>query len=155
MMFATSFLAALTVAATSFVDPDDQIFFDQYEGYYFIINEIISDSPNGDAVEFYNPTFGPADLTGWSFSDSTPAHRFTFPAGSKIPGHSFYSATNLSFGLGSSDAVILYTPEGPPLDSYSWSQHPLPNGSYSRCPDGLGPFLSVAPSSLGAANVCP
>src|SRR4051812_20320228 len=101
----------------------------------FVINEIISDSLDGDAVEFYNPTFGTADMTGWSFTDSDPTHRFTFPAGSKISGRSYFSATNLPFGLGSSDAVVLYTPDPIAADSFSWSQHPLANGSYSCCPD--------------------
>ncbi len=153
-MTLTSFLAAMTVASTTIATPTDQIFFDQYEGYYFVINEIITDSPNGDAVEFYNPTFGSADMTGWSFTDSDPTHRYTFPAGSRISGHAYVGVSGFSFGLGSSDAVVLYTPDMIAIDSFSWTQQPVVNGSYSRCPDGFGAFVSVGPSSLGAVNIC-
>jgi hypothetical protein len=136
---------------------DDQIFFDGFGPYFFTINEIVTDAPSGDAVEFFNPTYGPADLSGWYITDSQMTTRYTFPAGTQLPGRAYQvvSGPQLPFGLASADSVVLYTPEGMLLESYSWSSHPLSTGSYSRCPNGMGTFKSVAPSSLGAENSCP
>jgi hypothetical protein len=149
-------LAVVTLAA-NVARADDQIFFDGFEPYYFTLNEIVSDSPNGDAVEFFNPTYGTVDLTGWYFTDSQLTTRFTFPAGALLPARAYYIVTGaqLPFGLGSSDSVVLYAPSGVPFESYSWTSHPLPTGSYSRCPNGTGPFGSVAPSTVGTENSCP
>ena len=53
-----------------------------------MINEINYNSSAlfnaGDWIEFYNGGTQPVDISGWHYSDSDPAHIFTFPAGTTI-----------------------------------------------------------------------
>jgi hypothetical protein len=58
----------------------------------------------------------------------------------------------MTFGLGSADSAILYTPYDVVADSHTWAAHVA---TASRCPDGTGAFLAPRPASLGVTNSCP
>jgi hypothetical protein len=53
-----------------------------------VINEInynaAADFNPGDWVELYNPGTKAVDISGWHYTDSDPAHLFTFPAGTVL-----------------------------------------------------------------------
>ena len=148
-------LAVYAATASSSAAADDELFFDGFQLALPAINEIVTDGPESDAVEFFNRSFATADLSGWYFTDSQATVRYTFTAGTLLPGRAFLVVNALPFGLSTSDAVILRTPQDVLFQSFSWSSHPVQGGSYSRCPDGVGSFLSVAPTTLGAENACP
>ncbi|NHA00323.1 lamin tail domain-containing protein [Nocardioides sp. W3-2-3] len=58
------------------------------------------------------------------------------------------------FGLGNGDAARIFLPDGTTLvDGHTFASHSAP--SWSRCPDGTGPFVQARSETLGAANDCP
>jgi hypothetical protein len=115
-----------------------------------LINEIASDPI--DWVELYNPGNAGIDIGGWSISDNTPDHAEVLPAPTIVPAGCYFTF-HPSFGLGSADSAILRLPSFEIVDSYSWTSHPV--ASYSRCPNGSGPFSNAVNATEGSENSCP
>ena len=86
-----------------------------------VINEILAhtDAPNVDAVEFYNVSAAPVDLSGWWMTDddTRPQSEWArFPDGATILSHSLYVLANTEddwpFGLSEAgDALYLFRPD--------------------------------------------
>jgi hypothetical protein len=115
-----------------------------------VINEVAS-SPV-DFVELYNGAATAIDVSGWTLTDSDPTHIYTLPPGASIPAGGRLLIDTLGFGLGSDDAVVLYTGSHELVDQHAWTTHVE---SASRCPDGLGPvFWAPTPPTPGTANDC-
>ena len=120
------------------------------------INEVESDSGTpGDWVELYNPSAGPADVSGFVFRDNDDTHTYVIPSGTSIAagGYLVLEEAQFNFGLGSADSARLFDATGTLVDSYSWTAHAAI--TYGRCPDGTGAFTSTTGSTKGAANACP
>jgi len=141
------------------------------------INEVSSDNddtPVGDAIELHNSGDADVSITGWLQIDSGAASGAkTFQAkladGSDtttIPAHGYvYFASTKGLGSGG-DGVNLYLPDGPSgtagtlVDSVTYTageagsdeDHDFGAGSFARCPDGSGDFVSVSDKSFGASN---
>ncbi len=130
-------------------------------GALLVINEV-THSPAGGAddwLEFYNAGDAPADLTGWYFTDSDPAHVFTFVAGTMVLPGGYLVLTqdapdSFDFGFsGNGDAVNLYDGQDTLVDSTEWVEGDGPEpGSWGRLPNGTGNFVSLVAVSPGAAN---
>ena len=113
-----------------------------------VINEVRSQGV--DFVELYNRGTVAVDLAGWQLTDNDPTHVYAIPAGVTIApggrvvveGDTSTLPSHLTFGLGSADSAILYTPTGVLEDSYAWT---AAINSASRCPEASGPF--VAPTT--------
>ena len=116
-----------------------------------LINEIASNPV--DWVELYNPGNADIDVGGWSISDNDDTHVEILPEGTVIPMRCYLTYYVSLFGLGSADSARLRDPGSQLLDAYTWSTHPT--ASYSRCPNGSGPFANAATATPGAANSCP
>ncbi|AUX42512.1 uncharacterized protein SOCE26_039450 [Sorangium cellulosum] len=122
-----------------------------------VINEV--SSSGSDFVELYNAGGETVDLGGWTLTDNDPTHTFVLPAETTlaaggflvIEGESGSGPLRLSFGLGSGDSAILYTPGGAVADEHTWASHVA---TASRCPDGAGAFVAPTPATPGAANSC-
>ena len=76
-----------------------------------VVNEVLANSvaPQTDMVELYNPTSGPADISGWYLSDSsTTPQKFQIPGGTVIPPGGYKVFTEADFnptpGVGTSFA---------------------------------------------------
>jgi len=79
-----------------------------------IINEILThtDPPLEDAVELFNPTQTPVDISGWYLSDSqSDLKRYLIPGGTVIPSGSFKVFYQYQFGPadGETDTPPLFT----------------------------------------------
>src|SRR5204862_6957813 len=75
-----------------------------------VINELLThtDLPQVDAIELYNPTPTPANISGWFLSDdfATPK-KFRVPDGTIIPGTSYVVCyESNSFGIGPNSFAI-------------------------------------------------
>ncbi|XYI04246.1 esterase-like activity of phytase family protein [Sorangium sp. So ce1128] len=123
-----------------------------------VINEVRS--AGEDFVELYNHGTSAIDVSGWRITDSDPSHEIVLPAGTAVPagghlligGESSGEPIRLTFGLGSADSAVLYTPGGVAVDEHTWTGHV---DTASRCPDGTGAFVAPAPATPGVANSCP
>ncbi|WP_426592868.1 lamin tail domain-containing protein [Cellulomonas sp. McL0617] len=141
------------------------------------INEVSSDNgstPVGDAVELYNSGSADVSIAGWLQIDSGAAGAATAfsaklldgTATTVVPARGFvYLASTKGLGSGG-DGVKLYLPDGPNgtagtlVDSVTYTAgqagtdetNPIGAGSYARCPDGSGDFVSVTTKSFGASN---
>lgn len=114
-----------------------------------VINEIMyADKPSrkgGDWVELYNASDAPINLDQWTLGDQTSDNRFSFPAGTTLPPEQYiiicrdpsaflgaFPGTSivpraLGFGLGKTDAVRIWNPNGQLVDSVAYSnQAPWP-----------------------------
>lgn len=124
-----------------------------------VINEVNSTLQPNDWVELLNKDATPADISGWTLTDSEGGVK-TLPAGTTIPANGIYLVnlvSNVDFGLGKADSVTVATSRGTKVDSYAWTDHVK---SASRCgTTGLvfwpttGDNGSGAPSP-GAVNNC-
>lgn len=86
-----------------------------------VINEILAhtDAPNVDAVEFYNVSAAPVDLSGWWMTDDDTRPQsdwVRFPEGATILSHSLYVLADTEdewpFGLSEAgDALYLFRPD--------------------------------------------
>ncbi|HYE33614.1 MAG TPA: lamin tail domain-containing protein [Methylomirabilota bacterium] len=77
-----------------------------------VVNEVLthSDPPYSDAVEFYNTTGSPIDISGWFLSDKrTDPKRYRFPAGSVIPANGYLVVYEYQFN-GAVNNVTVFTP---------------------------------------------
>jgi hypothetical protein len=152
---ASAFLAALIASPllSAQVTCDAIIFADQFEvptPASIRINEIASNPI--DWVELNNPGDASIDIGGWSISDNTASNAEFLPAATVVPAGCYFTL-HPSFGLGSADSAILRNPSFEVVDSYSWTNHAT--ASYSRCPNGSGPFVNAVTATEGSANSCP
>jgi hypothetical protein len=126
------------------------------EGTEVRINEIESNGGTpGDWVELINPTTAPIDVSGWIVKDSDDTHVSVLPAGSSIAAGDFFivEEAQLGYGLGASDAVRLFAPDGVTIvDEHAWDGH-APT-SYGRCPDATGEFVLMTSVTKAAVNDC-
>jgi len=148
-------LLAIAALSPALARAADEIFIDGFQETF--INEIVNDSVEGDAVEFFNKTIAAVDFSGWYFTDDDPQHVYTFPSGSVLTAGAYIviQGVDLPFGLGSADSVYLYSSDSSLHDRYVWQNSATSPGSHSRCPNGTGAFTIAAASSLGSTNVCP
>ena len=107
-----------------------------------VINEV---SASDDYVELINR--GPAlDLTGWSIADDgydpaapdTDDHRFALPARLLGAGERLL-LDQLPFGIGSSDAIALLSPQSAVVDAVDWLEGDA-DPALCRLPDRDGEF---------------
>jgi hypothetical protein len=123
-----------------------------------VINEV--NSSGADFLELMNTGAAAVDVSGWKITDNDPTHLYVLPAGTSIPagglllieGDGSTAPLHLTFGLGSADAAIVYTPYDVVVDQHAWTAHVA---SASRCADGTGAFLAGTAATPGALNACP
>lgn len=139
-----------------------------------VVNELLAhtDPPLEDAVEFFNRTGSPIDISGWYLSNSTSdPTRFRVPSGTVVPARGFRvvyeyqfnpvfpaaGQTAFTFGAARGDTVTLLSVDasGNPLRWEDVQTFPAsPNGySFGRYPDGEGPFFLLNRLSLGTGIV--
>jgi len=119
------------------------------------VNEVESSGGNpGDWIELFNPTNAAVSLAGWVVKDNDDTHSYTFPAGTTIAAGAFLivEEASLGYGLGTPDAVRLFSPFGVLVDSHNWTPHAVT--SYGRCPNATGGFTTTTVVTKGAANDC-
>ncbi|MFI8362083.1 lamin tail domain-containing protein [Streptomyces sp. NPDC085612] len=138
-----SALASVLTAAPAQAAPSDDV----------RINEVVTTGSVEDSIELYNKGGSAVDLSGWVLKDDKDGSSYTIASGTTLaPGAARAFDVHGAFGLGSDDKARLYLPGGGTLvDSFAWSTHSAP--SWSRCPDGTGPF-KAATVTLGSANSC-
>lgn len=127
----------------------------QLIGPTIVLNEAESSGGvPGDWVELYNPEADPIDISGYVFRDNDDAHAYAIPAGTVVEAGAYYviDEAMFGFGLGGSDAVRLFSPDGMQVDSYVWSAHAT--SRYGRCPNGSNAFTGTTAITKGAANDC-
>ncbi|MGX5697955.1 lamin tail domain-containing protein, partial [Agromyces soli] len=130
-----------------------------------VVNEILYDDLGGaaDAIELFNASAAPVDVSGWSVQDDDrdAAKTGTVPAQTVIAPGGYLVLTKdatpgFPFGLGKGDAVFLFGAGGVThadlVDSYAYAAG-APLGDWSRCADG-GEWAHATAVTLGAANDC-
>ncbi len=129
------------------------------------------DLPAVDAIELYNPTGNPADVSGWFLTDSFGAPgKYIIPTNTVIPPGDymvFYSTNSFgangtnSFGLGANgDQVYLFSGDGTNLTGYAHGFHfgAAENGvSFGRYVSSTGGehFVAQSTNTPGSANAYP
>jgi hypothetical protein len=120
------------------------------------INEIESNQGTpGDWVELYNANAVAANISGWIFKDNDDTHAYVIPAGTSIPAGGYFvlEEAAFGFGLGAAESARLFDSSGVVVvDSHTWTAHAAT--TYSRCPNGSGPFVTSPTITKGAANDC-
>ena len=88
--------------------------------------------------------------------EATAASRYVLPAGHLPPGGFLVlrKGEDHAFGLGGTDALRLFNPEGAVVDETAWEADAAAV-SWCRVPDGVGPFQACAAASFGAPNPTP
>jgi len=129
------------------------------ESAFVVLNEVVAESPEGDAVELLNRTDSPIDLSGYFVTDDPEGarQRAVLPAGTVVGARAFLvlpvGAATTGFGLGSAEAFALVSPDGDVVDQTDWAEGAAPAGrSWGRSPDGLGAFTTLARATLGTTN---
>jgi hypothetical protein len=123
-----------------------------------------------DWIELYNASLEPADISGFTMSDSlTTPNEYEFPPGTIIPpnGYLFIWADNeneqeipggelhATFALSANgDEINLFSPAGVLLDRVNFNSNRQTNDiSHGRFPDGAAPpFIYMTNATPGAAN---
>ena len=138
-----------------------------------LVNEVLS-SPSGaanDAVELYNPTSSPADISGWFLAGSFRiTKKYVLPSLAIIPpggyvvldaSTSFGANGTNSFGLSAAgDKVYLFSADGVNLTGYAHgftfgaSDKNVAFGRYVTS-TGAEQFVAQATNTLGGANAGP
>ena len=119
------------------------------------LNEV---RPDGSAregwLELFNPSEAPIDLSGWTLTNGDVFRAFGLPSGTTIPAGGFLivDETSLPGGLGSADAVHVFSRFGVQVDAFAWTTDV--NTSFGRCPDRTGSFVTTTTATRGAANSC-
>ena len=125
-----------------------------------VVNEVESNGDDTDWFELYNTTDAPIDISGFIVRDNDNAKRYDLPTGSIVPAHGILLVDQLTahspgfdFGLGNSDQVRLFAPDGTTLVAEAtWSVHAAT--TYGLCPDGVGELQLTTVSTKGAPNNC-
>ena len=137
-----------------------------------VINEALThtDPPEMDAIELFNPTAGPADISGWFLTDDPDVpQRFCIPTNTVVPADGYVVFTEDEFGTSTTadfalsslgDQVYLYSGDGTNLTGYrhGFALGPQINGiTFGRCvsSDGKEHFVTEAAKTLGDANAGP
>ena len=112
-------------------------------------------------VELYNRETTAADLAGWGLSrgplgaDGLPTgFTYRFPAGMRAPAHGFlviYQRQSHVVLPNPDGDLYLVRPDGRIADSFTWTLSPGYDRSYSRYPDGMGPW-GVGDITVGQPN---
>ena len=124
-----------------------------------VINEVAAAGDPADWFELFNGTSAPVNLATLTFVAGlaeAPAP-VNFPEGSVIePGRYFVQTLDdvfPGFKLGKDEDLAVYDPTGAIIDSVDWADGDArEGGSYSRIPDGAGPFVTTLPPTRGAWN---
>jgi len=133
------------------------------------VNYLNWETNTTDALELFNTSFSPVDLSGCSLSDSNTApQRYIFPNGSVIPARGYYrlvfdsaggsNATHVPFGIKASGGFFyLFDPGLGLIDSLEYGLQAA-DLSLGRVPDGTGIWRLTTPtfgtaSVIGGANV--
>jgi hypothetical protein len=131
---------------------------------HLYINEVMAQSDTTeDWIEFYNPTSGAIDLSGFYLSDSRfYPFQWAFPDGTVILPKGFLvvkadnknTGLHTNFRLGTSESVVLTTPGGTTaIDTIDYTAINAPlNQSYGRWPDGGPIWITYANPTKGSAN---
>ncbi|MFT7638438.1 MAG: hypothetical protein ACI9G1_000159 [Pirellulaceae bacterium] len=140
-----------------------------------VVNEVLShtDAPQVDAIELYNTTDQPVDISGWWLSDASPAHRkFVVPDTTILAPFDyivFYESDfNPTMGANESDFaldsahgddvwLIATDPQGKPTlfaDHVEFGAQ-LNGESWGRWPNGNGVFHPLSPLTLDNENTGP
>jgi hypothetical protein len=114
------------------------------------INEIDDTNPNGDAVEFFNPTAlaNPISLAGWRLTDG---HNVAFLTGVIQGGDVLVLAVDTEIEI--TRLAYLFNDLGVRVDQVGLAGAPIqPVACIGRCPDGAGPSrgFNYATSGGGA-----
>ncbi|WP_127792590.1 lamin tail domain-containing protein [Agromyces sp. LHK192] len=122
-----------------------------------VVNEIWYDGVPADAIELYNTSAEPVDVSGWKVQDDKLTETGVIPAGTTIgPGGFLVLAKDATpgfpFGLGKGDAVTLLDAADVVVDSYAY-EATAPLADWSRCADG-GEWAHATAVTLGAPNTC-
>lgn len=123
-----------------------------------VVNEIWYDGEPADAIELYNASAEPVDVSGWSVMDDKREERGTIPAGTMLEPASFLvlekdaAPLGFPFGLGKGDEVVLLDASDAVVDSYAY-ENTSPTLDWSRCADG-GEWAHATVVTLGEPNVC-
>ncbi|MDO5049942.1 MAG: lamin tail domain-containing protein [Actinomycetaceae bacterium] len=142
-----------------------------------VLNEI--DSSPSDWIEFVNPGEQDLNISGYEIRDDSDDHRWQFPEGAVIEGGKYLVVDSTTeglvyndqtgelatgtfesaIGIGSSDMIRVYNPEGTMIDSAKWTAHAAIDGdevaaTISRCPDVTGKF-QIGNATRGKPNTCP
>lgn len=127
---------------------------------FLAINDSLNLNPDGkfdDWIELYNNTDLTLDLTGMYFSDSYKSPlKWSLPDNTVIgpksylilwaTGDSITTGLNTNFKLsGSGEKLILSYDEDMVIDSITYGDQKT-NISWSRCPNGTGPFIASTPT---------
>ena len=106
-------------------------------------------------IELFNPTEAPIDISGWRVTNANVLQGFVLPEGVIIPAFGFVAVneTLLAGGLGTADAVHLFSRFGVQVDAFSWTADVAT--SFGRCPDGTAAFVTTTEPTRRAANACP
>ncbi|HVV85445.1 MAG TPA: lamin tail domain-containing protein [Kofleriaceae bacterium] len=123
------------------------------------VNEVAAAGDPEDWIELLNIGDASIDLAGFMFSDEAddPAHAAPLPASMLAPGDRHVEEVtdgDEGFQLGAADAVWLYR-VGTTVhcDGVVWRSGDSPaGGSYSRIPDGVGPWQTTTPDTRGVPN---
>lgn len=129
-----------------------------------VLNEVAglrSTTPDDEFIELTNPGTETCDLSGWRLfvSDGPGAAVYVIPGGTSIAAGGFLAIFAGTSGLYLADTgvnVQLLTPDGILVDQLITSAFTI-DQSYSRKPDGTGPwfvFCSVTPGLSNLAATC-
>ena len=120
------------------------------------INEVESSGP-ADFIELVNRSVTPTDVSGLVLKDNDDSRTLAIPGGTIIAAGGFLAVdTDVGggFTLDASDAARVFLPDGlTPIDGHSWTAHAF--GTYGRCPNGTGAFITTYTVTKAAANACP
>jgi hypothetical protein len=123
-----------------------------------VVNEIWYDGEPADAIELYNTSAEPVDVSGWKVQDDKRSETGIIPEGTMLASGGFLvlqkdaSPLGFPFGLGKGDEVVLLDASDVVVDSYAY-ENTSPTLDWSRCADG-GQWAHATEVTLGAPNVC-
>lgn len=123
------------------------------------VNEVAAAGDPTDWFELVNVSGAPVDLTGFMFIDEAddPSMAVPLPASILSPGARHVQEVTdgvTGFALGGDDALWLYrVGTTTACDGVDWGAGQSPSGgSFSRVPDGTGPFRTTTPDTRGVPN---
>lgn len=125
-----------------------------------VINEYFP-NPEGSAegaewIELFNTTNSELDISNWKIDDLAEGGSgvYTFPADTKISGHSFYILERAVSGIilnNDTDIIRVLDPLDQIVDEYTYSE--TEEGvSYGRSIDGEGTWIGFTVSTKGSSN---
>ncbi len=119
-----------------------------------VINEVAANGAPADWIELLNNSDETVDLAGWTVTDDDPEH--VHALGATLGAGAYLlllrdDAGGFTFGLGGSDAVNLYAPDGTQVDSTMWEGgQSATDLSWGRIPNGSGDFMTLeSPTPAG------